>query len=69
MDEDGKNVVVQEKESRDHEIEDFWICVKEAKDENTRRAAAIVDEFKAYRTKLFVRHRVDDDELLSSNFR
>lgn len=70
MDEDGKNVVVQEKESRDHEIEDFWICVKEAKDENTRRAAAIVDEFKAYRTKLFVRYRVDDDdELLSSNFR
>ncbi len=44
----------QEKELRDHEIEDFWICVHEAKDENTRRAAVIVDEFKAYRMKLFV---------------
>jgi hypothetical protein len=44
----------KEKELRDHEIEDFWICVKEAKDENTRRAAVIVDEFKAYRAKLLV---------------
>lgn len=30
------------------------MCVNEAKDENTRRAADIVNEFKAYRTKLFV---------------
>ena len=45
----------QEKEIRDREIEDFWICVNEAKDENTRRAAAIIDEFKVFRVKLLVR--------------
>ncbi|CAF4269784.1 unnamed protein product, partial [Adineta steineri] len=44
---------LKEKETRDKEIDDFWICVNEAKDENTRRAAVIVDEFKEYRTQLF----------------
>lgn len=47
-------VIVQEKDLRDHEIEDFWICVNEAKNDNTRQAATIVDEFKSYRAKLFV---------------
>ncbi|CAF3347660.1 unnamed protein product [Rotaria sp. Silwood2] len=44
---------LKEKEIRDREIEDFWICVNEAKNENTRQAAAIVDEFKTYRSTLF----------------
>ncbi len=52
-------LVFQEKEIRDHEIDVFWICVNEAKDENTRRAAAIVDEFKDYRTQLFVSRFID----------
>lgn len=50
---------LQEKELRDHEIEDFWVCVREAKDENTRRAAVIVNEFKAYREKLLVRFSLE----------
>ncbi len=44
----------QEKELRDREIEDFWICVNEAKYENTRQAAILVDEFKAYKSKVLV---------------
>ena len=56
--------ISQEKELRDHEIEDFWICVNEAKTENTRRAAAIVDEFKAYRTKILVRQVGEHTDLI-----
>ncbi|UJR22548.1 hypothetical protein I4U23_025597 [Adineta vaga] len=50
---------LKEKETRDREIDDFWICVNEAKDENTRRAAAIVDEFKDYRTQLFAKEDLE----------
>ncbi|CAF1152485.1 unnamed protein product [Didymodactylos carnosus] len=44
---------LREKELRDREIEDFWACINEAKDENTRKAAVVVEEFKIYRTKVF----------------
>ncbi|CAF0776446.1 unnamed protein product [Adineta steineri] len=50
---------LKEKETRDKEIDDFWICVNEAKDENTRRAAVIVDEFKEYRTQLFAKEDLE----------
>ena len=59
---------LQEKELRDHEIEDFWVCVREAKDENTRRAAAIGNEFKAYREKLLVRFSLQKPDQNDSFF-
>ncbi|CAF3301123.1 unnamed protein product [Rotaria socialis] len=50
---------LKEKELRDREIEDFWICVTEAKNENTRLAATIVDEFKIYRSTLFAKEDLE----------
>ncbi|CAF0837101.1 unnamed protein product [Adineta ricciae] len=57
---------LKEKETRDREIEDFWVCVNEAKDENTRRAAAIVDEFKEYRTQLFAKEDFEQQGVSSA---
>ncbi|CAF4367717.1 unnamed protein product, partial [Rotaria sp. Silwood2] len=56
---------LKEKEIRDREIEDFWICVNEAKNENTRQAAAIVDEFKTYRSTLFAKEDLEQQGVSS----
>lgn len=57
---------LKEKEARDHEIEDFWTCVNEAKEENTRKAAVFGDEFKAYRAKLFAKEDVEQQGVSSA---